>query len=185
MSAISIASERAAWRLVRGALAIAAALLLGACYPDLDWREVSSTEGGYAVLLPAKPERATREVAIGGRRLVLNMASVHKEGMAFGVAYATLPAATTEQDKLLADARDALVRNIGGRLTTDRTLEIAGNPGREFVAEGTAEGEPMRLAARVLATNDRFYQIVFVGRSGRGAESEVSMFLESFRLLPR
>jgi len=170
-----------------------AVLLLAACYPDLDWREVSSAEGGYAVLLPAKPERASREVAIGGRRLVLNMASVHKEGMAFGVAYATLPAtpavtppaATTGQDTLLADARDALVRNIGGRVTAERALEIGGHPAREFTAEGTAEGEPMRLAARVLVSNDRFYQIVFVGRGGRGAESEVSMFLESFRLLPR
>jgi hypothetical protein len=159
--------------------------MLAGCYPDLDWREVSSAEGGYAVLLPAKPERASREVAIGGRRLLLNMASVRKEGMAFGVAYAALPAATADLDKLLADARDALVRNIGGHLTTDHTLYIGGHPAREFVAEGTAEGEPMRLAARVLATNDRFYQVVFVGRGKRGAESEVSMFLESFRLLPR
>jgi len=185
MSATSKASEQAASRLVRGALAVAAALLLGACYPDLDWREVSSTEGGYAVLFPAKPERASREVAIGGTRLVLNMASVHKEGMAFGVAYAALPAAPADRDKLLADARDALVRNIGGRLTTDRTLDVGGHPAREFVAEGIAEGEPMRLAARVLAANDRFYQVVFVGRGRRGTESDVSMFLESFRLLPQ
>lgn len=183
MSATCIASERAASRF--GSRALAAVLLLAGCYPNLDWREVSSTEGGYAVLLPAKPERASREVAIGGRRLVLHMTSVHKEGMAFGVAYAALPATTAGQETLLTDARDALVRNIGGRVTAERALEVGGHRAREFIAEGTAEGEPMRLAARVLATNDRFYQVVFVGRGGRGAESEVNMFLESFRLLPR
>jgi len=169
----------------RDALALAAVLLLGACSPDLDWREVSSAEGGYAVLLPAKPERASREVAIGATRLVLNMASVHKDGMAFGVAYAALPAATTDPDRLLSDARDALVRNIDGRLATDRALDIGGHPTREFVAVGAAAGEPMRVRARVLAANDRYYQIVFIGAAGRGTDSEVSMFLESFRLLPQ
>jgi hypothetical protein len=169
----------------RGALALLVTALLAACYPELDWREVSSTEGGYAVLLPAKPERATREVMIGDMRLVLHMASVHKNGMAFGIAHATLPSVTADGGRLLADARDALVRNIGGRITAERTVLIGGRPAWEFAAEGTAEGEPMRLAARLLATNDRFYQVVFVGRAGRGTESDVSMFLESFRLLQR
>jgi len=185
MSGILRASDRIAPRLCRSALALFAAVLLAACYPELDWREVSSAAGGYTVLLPARPDQATREVAIGGTRLVLNMTSVHKEGMAFGVAYAALPPAAADRPRLLTDARDALVGNIGGRVTSERTLAVGAHAALEFAAVGAAEGESMRLAARVLVANDRFYQVVFVGRGGRGSETDVGMFLESFRVLER
>lgn len=178
MSATSRRSER------RALLAVLCAALTAACYPELDWREVGSAESGYAVLLPAKPDRATREVAIGAARVALHMQSVHKDGMAFGAAHADLPPGTGA-GQLLDDARDALVRNIGGRVTSEQALAIAGASGRAFTAEGSAAGEPMRLAARVIVANDRFFQVVFVGRVGRGTAADVDMFLESFRLLPR
>jgi len=185
MSATSPASRHSATRRGGPLAALLAALALVGCYPELDWREVTSAEGGYAVLLPAKPERASREVAIADAQLELNMAWVHKEGMAFGAAYAVLPPGAPAKGPFLDAARDALARNVGGRVTRERALEIDGHPAREFAAEGAAEGEPMRLAARVLVANGRFYQVVFVGRGGRGEDADVTMFLESFRLTAR
>jgi ABC-type Co2+ transport system permease subunit len=62
-------------------------LALSACYPDLDWREVTSSDGGYKVLMPAKPEHAQRQVVIGGVSLEMSMDSTRRDGIAFGAAF--------------------------------------------------------------------------------------------------
>ena len=54
-------------------------LLSAGCYPALDWREVSATDGGFAVLLPGKPRRETREVRIGPYALQMTMLSVRAD----------------------------------------------------------------------------------------------------------
>jgi hypothetical protein len=167
--------------ITRGSV-LAVALLLAACYPELDWREVTSRTGRYSVLMPAQPEHARREVVVGGTTLSLSMASVRKEGLAFGTAYAEIPAGRAQRAELIAAARDALVRNIDGRITADREVRLNGAVGREFFADGSVGGQPMRLAARVFASGSRFYQVVLVGRSDRLEDADVPLFLGSFRL---
>jgi hypothetical protein len=159
-------------------------LALSACYPDLDWREVTSSDGGYKVLMPAKPEHAQRQVVIGGVSLEMSMDSTRRDGIAFGAGYAEIPAGYARRAELLAAARDALVRNIGGRITAEREVTVDGASGQEFYADGSADGQPMRLAARVFISGERFYQVACVGRTDRVAKAEPALFLNSFRLLP-
>jgi hypothetical protein len=163
---------------------LALALALSACYPDLDWREVTSTDGGYKVLMPAKPEHAQRRVVIGDVSLEMAMDSTRRDGIAFGAGYAEIPAGFAHRAELLAAARDALVRNIGGHITAEREVAIDGASGQEFYADGSTDGQPMRLAARVLVSGERFYQVACVGRTDRVAEADLALFLNSFRLLP-
>jgi hypothetical protein len=167
---------------VRRAVALLAAGLFAACYPELDWREFTSPEGRFAVLLPAKPKRDTRTVMLAGAPAKMHMHAVQVAGMAFGVGYADLPQGV-DAARAVIEGRDALVRNIGGRISGEREVEIQGARGVEFEATGTADGEPMRLAARVLASGGRFYQIVLVGRSERAARVDTALFLGSFKLL--
>ncbi|MCG6875070.1 MAG: hypothetical protein LJE97_08255 [Betaproteobacteria bacterium] len=164
------------------ACAMSVALLVSACYPALDWREVTSASGGYAVLMPAQPDHAQREIALGGLVVVMSMASVRRDGMAFGVAYADLPADYARHAEFLAAARDGLVRNIDGRITSAHEVTIDGAAGQEFYAEGNLGGRSMRLVARLLLAGSRFYQVVFVGQSDRFTDADVDLFLGSFRL---
>jgi len=170
---------------IRRAGVMAVALLVAACYPELDWREVASADGGYTLLMPARPEHARREVVVGGVALAMSMASVRRDGMTFGAAYADIPAGSGRHAGLLAAVRDALVRNIEGRITSDREVTIGGAAGHEFYAEGNVGGRPMRLAARLLIAGHRFYQVVVVGQSDRLANADVDLYLGSFRLLPK
>jgi hypothetical protein len=172
----------ASMRIWRASL-LALALALSACYPDLDWREVTSLDGGYKVLMPAKPEHAQRKVVIGGVPLEMSMDSARREGMAFGAAYADIPSEYARRAELLAAARDALVRNIGGRITAEREVSVDGASGQEFYADGSMGGQSMRLAARVLVSGTRFYQVVCVGRTERMADADLALFLDSFHLL--
>ena len=174
-----------AFRRISWAGALAFVLLAAGCYPDLDWREVTSASGGYAVLMPARPDRAQREVVMGGVTLSMSMTSVQREGVAFGVADAEIPTSYARPMELLAAARAGLLRNIEGRVVSERTVAIDGVEGEEFRAEGTANGHPMQLAARVLIAGPRFYQIVFVGQRGRVPPADVDLFLGSFRILSK
>jgi hypothetical protein len=166
----------------RLSLALAAALAVAACFADLDWREFTSPEGRFTVMLPSKPARESRELVLAGGKTTLHMVAAHAPEMAFGVGYADLPPGT-DAARAVEEGRAALLKNIGGQVTAERRLE--GPTGVEFEAEGAAEGNSMRLAARVLVSGDRYYQVVLVARAARAAEVDRTIFPGSFRLLPR
>ncbi len=168
-------------------LALALAALLAACAPELDWRELHWEDGKVKLLLPGKPSQSARDVVLGGEKLPMRMLQTQMDGMAFGVAYAPLPPG--DPDALLPVARDALLRNIEGRLVTEREIEVRGagaGPsfrGREFTGEGLVAGTPMLIAARLVAANGRFYQIVFVGRKDRAGRVDLPLYLGSLTLV--
>jgi hypothetical protein len=169
-------------RWLRYSPVLAAALALAACFAELDWREFTSSEGGFTVMLPSKPARDSRELVLAGTKTTMHMVAAHAPEMAFGVGYADLPPGT-DAGRVIDEGRTALVKNIAGRVTAERRLESP--MGLEFEAECSAEGNPMRLAARVLVSGNRYYQVVLVARAARAAEVDRAMFPGSFRLLPR
>ena len=170
------------WPRSRGTvLALAAALALAACYAELDWREFTSPEGRFTVMLPSKPARESRELVLAGSPTTMHMVSAHATEMAFGVGYADLPPGT-DPKRAIDEGRAALLRNIGGVVIAERALD--GVTGVGFEAEGAAEGNPMRLAARVLVSGDRYYQVVLVARAARADEVDRALFPGSFRLIP-
>jgi hypothetical protein len=158
-----------------------ALLLLSGCYEELDWREWHAEDRSFVLFMPDKPKPLSREVTIGDTRLQLHMHSAEIEGMAFGVAYADVPAGASLN--LVKDARDALVRNIEGRILSAKLVDVKGAKGMEFRAEGRSGETPMLMAARVLRDDKRFYQIVFVGRQDRAEDVDTAFFLESFKPL--
>jgi len=131
--------------------------------------------------VPGQPEHAQREITIGGLAIAMSMASVRKDGMAFGIAYADLPAGYDRHAEFLAAAREGLVHNIDGRVISAHEETIDGASGQEFYVEGNVDGRPMRLAARLLVAGSRFYQVVYVGQSDRITDADVDLFLGSFR----
>lgn len=166
------------------AILVALGLLVAACSAELDWRELHWEDGKLRVMLPGKPTKSTRDVVLGGERVGMHMLQTQMTGMAFGIAYAPLPPG--DPAALLAHARDALLRNIDGKLVTEREVEVRGasSQGREFTGEGVVAGTPMVVAARVVAANGRFHQIVFVGRKDRAAGVDLPLYLGSLTLLP-
>jgi hypothetical protein len=165
-------------------LALVLTALLVACAPELDWRELHWEEGKVKVLLPGKPAKSAREVMLGGEKVMMQMLQTQMSGMAFGVAYSPLPPG--DPGAVLPAARDALLRNIEGTLLAEREVEVRGaaTKGREFTGEGVVAGTPMLIAARLVAANGRFYQVVFVGRKDRAERVDLPLYLGSLTLVP-
>jgi hypothetical protein len=151
------------------------ALLVLACSLELDWRELKSTEGGFTALMPAKPRYEAR--ALGGAPAVtMHLWSARAASTVFGVGYADYPGL---DDAALDRIRDALVKNIGGRVLGEKPLVQRGLPGRDFVAESGAT----RLRARLLVSGKRLYQLAVLGERDAVADADIELFLVSFQPL--
>jgi len=72
------------------AAALACAALVGACSPTYDWREARSESGNLRAMLPCKPERASRPVALDGREVSLKAMACEAGGATFAVFEAQL-----------------------------------------------------------------------------------------------
>jgi len=167
---------------LRALLAALALTLLAACYPELDWREFRSDEGRFVVLLPDKPSLQSGTIALAGETATMHMHVVQKEDAVFGVGYADLPP-TLSSDRAIAAARDALVANIGGKLSRDDALKLNGSPGRDIRAEGRVRDRDYLLAARLYVVGTRLYQIDFIGSRKVAERADLDLFLGSFKLV--
>lgn len=170
------------------ALAVAAlAALAVACSPALDWREVSSPEGGFAVLFPGKPRSEARAIVIDGAEVSMRMFSVHADGLAFGAGYADFPpgASPEARARRMAATRDALVANVDGRITAQAEVTLDGHRGVDFRARGRVRDADYFVAGQVYAVGDRLYQLAVVAREDAAARADAELFLGSFRLLAR
>jgi len=166
------------------ACSLACVLLLTACSPKYDWREVRGADASFSVALPAKPASHSRSINLGGIRVTMTMIAADVEDATFAVGTAELPDAA-QAASALAAMKTALTRNIGGTVrretasapgSTPITIEI------EAVGASGAQGDrPTLLIARLIASGKRVYQLVVVGKEGRIPREAVDMFFTSFK----
>jgi hypothetical protein len=162
------------------ALVLALSLSLAACYSDLDWRDAPSTQGRYRIVMPARPQEQTRTLNTAAGAVPMSMVSARAAEWMFGVAYVDYPGGNAQ--KYIDAQRDALLRNISGNITSEKTEIIAGRPGRVLTAEGRNGESVVVLRARFVADRARLYQIAAVGAKGGVADTELDTFFSSFKL---
>ena len=174
---------------------LAGALLLAACSPKFDWREIKSVDGGFAILMPDKPLTATREIAFDGHPIRMTMVSTGVGPTLFAAGVALLPPAAVDPphiDATLAWFRDALVRNIDGRMSSVQPVTLPAAAAAGHVVRGGQSVEargrvgrdrrPGQLAARFYVVDDRLYQIAAIGAEGELTADALDTFFSSFRL---
>jgi hypothetical protein len=177
-------------------LLLGGVLLMAACSPRFDWREIKSAEGGFSILMPDRPQTTTREIDFDGRKIGMTMVSTGIGPTLFAAGMAQLPPGSTgapQLDATLAWFRDALVRNIDGQ--TIAVQPVALSPaaalgrmvrgGQAFEARGRVgkDRRPGQLAARFHVVDDRLYQLVAVGAEGELTADALETFFSSFRLI--
>lgn len=72
------------------ATALLGAGLLAACSPTFNWREVRAEPTALVAMMPCKPDAATREVPMAGRRVALTVLSCEAGGATFAVLFADI-----------------------------------------------------------------------------------------------
>ena len=173
------------------ALLLAAALLLGACSPKYDWREIRAPDAGWSAMLPGRQSVAERDILLGELPVKMAMQGARVDETSFAVGSAVLPDARPEtRARALAAMREALVRNIGGSVTDSAEVtvpvvnasgqRVGEAPGVQITASGQIRGKPATLAARLVVRNARAVQALVVGPAVEG--DAVDTFFDSLRV---
>jgi hypothetical protein len=139
----------------------------------VDFKEFSSSEGKFTILMPADPEKKTQTVM--GMTVVMYGKNVNKG--AYAVGYADIPAGRPIS---LPGAVQGIAGSHDGKVLSENDYTIEGSTGKEFEIE---TGKPKGyVSGRVILINNRFYQMFAMGTNARLASSDVQKFLNSFKL---
>ena len=191
-------------------VACALAMMLVACSPEYDWRDVRSPGGEYWVQLPARPAIMTRRIHLEGLAVDMTMQGAKVGDNSFTVALVPLPgqagaqsggqsggqaeAAGFSAERILLAMREQMLRNIGASPSTPlevAAVSLADVDGRKIgvmqvqaiSARGTGKRADLQIFARFVLWQGQALQIVAIG-PGLGAEASAH-FLDSLRLVKR
>jgi len=149
-----------------------------------DWLEFAVPEGGFTILMPGKPEKEIIPVTIPGEETSMYFYSfTSPEGTAFIASYSDMNLDVASEDKVkmfLDGVREGQVKsNKANKLIAEKSITLAGYPGREFTIK-TPAGITI---SRVYLVGNRVYQLFFVKPAGyQDGEKSGQRFLDSFKL---
>ncbi len=160
-------------------------VLLTGCQ-RVTWKEFSSKEGMFSVLLPGTPTVQTQKLNTRAGVLDLYFFVVEQDGFQYLVSYNDYPEAMIREanaDKVLDGARNGVVANVQGRLSSESRVWLAENPGRELRIKIPDGRQAMRT--RLYFVKNRLYQVGVVSSEDGSASEDISKFLNSFKLLTK
>jgi len=145
--------------------------------PPLDF---TSKEGGFSVILPAKPTEAIKEVPTPAGPLVNKIFQASDGKSIFTVVCADFPGDITPEqvEPLLDGIRTGYVSSTNGKVTEDKKVRFEELPGREVTLE---VGEAIQRA-RYFLRGDRIYQLIVVQTRPNDNPEAFRRFVASFRL---
>ena len=169
-------------------------------YDDKAWKEFSSAEGGFSILMPGTPQAKTQEVASPPGKVSFRTFELRTNTGVYDVSYSDLPIYSEDPAHIsegLDANRDALLKSTGLKLLSEKAITFDGVPGREWLLVGN-EGVVRR---RIIIVKDRLYTLSFVTapnvafNSGRPSadpaertdfyEATAAKFFDSFKVTPR
>ena len=142
-----------------------AALVLAACSPSLDWREVREGTNLIATL-PCKPDRGSRTVPLAGRDTELRMLGCDAAGMTFAVARAHAGEGSRVA-QVRAHWQAASVANVAGKVVRESAFAPRGaaDGTRLSVTGHGIDGRPLQSEAAYFARGNEVFQAVIYGPS--------------------
>ena len=148
------------------------------------WKALSSTEGGFSVLMPGTPipNKVTVNTASGAEEA--NMFSWSDESLnEYIVAYSKYPKTDAKEvstGKLFDKVRDGILLVQQGKLLNEAAITLDGFSGRSIAVE---RPDGVITTARFYVVGDRFYQLLVNAKTNGREPEATNRFLDSFKLL--
>lgn len=146
----------------------ALALCLAGCSPTLNWRQVNPEGVDMSLLLPCKPDRASKSVPLGGRETRLSMTGCEAGGATYALSVAELADAGAVAE-VLSQWQTQMLSHMRADLSTQQrksmTLAGADGPAPVLVSARGAHPEGQAIEGRALffARGARVFQAVIYG----------------------
>ncbi len=168
------------------AFLVLSAVILSACgQSTADWREYTNEEGKFSVLLPGEPKEETSSIETDTGTIQIHLFGVPIGDTDYIVAYTDYPAElinTKGAQGILDSARDGAVENTKGKLLSDETIDLNGNPGKLLVVE-SPDGKGI-AQAKIFLVGTRLYQVFVAAAKEKANTEENQNYLNSLRINP-
>jgi hypothetical protein len=154
------------------------------------WSNFSSAEGGFSVLLPDEPVKEQKILSSDmGEIPYVSFTATTGIGE-YMAAYSDYPFSMKEQETsklVFQGAQDKVIASRSLKLISQRSLTVDGYPAQQF----TASGDGFIINNRMVAVDQRFYQVVAVTTDYRKLspdlirfyEKTLNDFLDSFKII--
>ena len=173
-------------RVVPAAVFCAGLVLLAACSPTLNWREVRLQTGGLVALFPCKPQRQAREVVLAGAPVGMQVLVCSADGVSWGLASADA-GEPQRVGPVLAALREARARNLDGRETVSGPALIKHmtphpQAARVQITGRLPDGATVQEESMFFVSGNRVFHAAALG--GVLEADTVATFFEGLRLQP-
>ena len=170
----------------RAGCACAAAFVLVACSPALDWRDVRPAGSGLTLLMPCKPVLQERTLPLAGAPVRLSLQACSADGQTWGIAHADV-ADPARVSAALVELRSSAAANLSAEPTELLPLQVPGaTPQADSVRvrfDGRRpDGRAVQVQFAVFAHGTRVFQATALGEPLQ-AEAALT-FMGSIRFLP-
>jgi hypothetical protein len=180
----ALARAAAARALAGPAALLAAVLLLSACSPTMNWREVRADGQQAVMLFPCKPVSFARMVRLGDEQVKMTLQACDAGGVTWGLSWADVgdpvrvpPALRmlrqSAQDNLSSTSGQALPLRVPGATPQPESL-------RQTLAGRAPDGKPMQGQVAVFSRGTVVFQATMLGRPAQ--EESAATFFSSVRL---
>ena len=165
-------------------LAFPLAVVLACSSLGTKWETVS--EGGITVEMPGKPTKQSQDIPTGAGKATGQMLTLDKGAEAYVLAFHDFGAAVAnlniDPSVLLKNASDGAVKNIDGKVTSQRDVTVGGHPGTELIGSGSKDGKDIEFTIRMYWAKPRLIQTLYLSEKGKGDKSNATKFLDSLKI---
>jgi len=171
------------------AVLFAAAALLSACSPALDWRDVRPKDVNILLTYPCKPEQIAQDVVLAGQTIKMSMTGCVADKMTFALAHARLPNPALAA-KALAQLHSAAIDNVRGKVTASSVVALKNaTPGLpdslDLQIDGQSpDGKPVRERVQLFSQGGDVYQATALAPTDNFKAEAAQTFVESVNLSP-
>jgi len=143
------------------------ALLLQACSPTFNWREVRVSETALTAMLPCKPDVVSRAVNMGPVNVEVHMQGCETGKATFAVATALMPPTAPPSNQMLSQWRAAnllAMQAVNPQVSEQSLPGLVGPMPQKVWAKGvTAQGQGVESHALYFQQGNRLFYAVILG----------------------
>lgn len=175
--------------MLRLSLFISFALLLSACSPKFDWREVRQEENRFQVLMPGKAANLKRDISLDGIKTTMHMTASEVEDISFLIAYVHVP---TDQNNIenskkqqaiaLNAMKVGMLKNIQGEWISATNTKKPNNT--ELALGNSNNGKKLKMLARFEQRGEYLIQVIMLGNEKSFTQDAAEMFFDSYKWNP-
>lgn len=157
---------------------LASVLLLSACYPTYNWRELPVADGLATLAFPGKVDTVKRDIELAGMPVTFVLTTTEVNDTVFSIGWAQLPLQSTSEQRKAAQA--ALVESLAASM--DQPAPEIAMAGEMFRLESARDGKALAMVARVLVHYDVAMRVVATGPPELLTEEVSQNFIRSLEL---